>query len=482
MLVRRVHVIPIIEGPTVLTPLLSFSGLAGSDVASHGGPSPDRRRHHRFETRMDGRAGSPATTVEQRSVLHGAAAPSQDRLDQQQRTRTPRLGDPPHTRLLRMPTIATRYDRRDNTFTPLRLVLSVLVLYSHSFALAGHGPGIDPAARLTHGQTNFGDLAVSAFFALSGFLVTQSLVETRGSRWLFDFFVKRALRIWPALVLVAILTTAVVGPLLTRLPLADYVNRPGSFTPWGYFVDAITFNAFGWHTYIRDLFTDTPFGHVVNGSLWSLRFEVALYIALVVVAVIVRRRLVLVVAPLTGIVLVLAAAGLVDRYALPLRGWVFSNQDLLISSGALFFSGASFYVYRQFVPMSGRLVAAAAVLFAVLVLLSQAPLAVLLVLPYLSIGLGLTVRAGWYDRRIGDYSYGTYLFAFPIQQIVAHFFAPMGPTRMFVIALPITLGVAILSWHLVEQPALRLKGRLTRRPAPGELALQPVRPADLVAP
>jgi len=60
-------------------------------------------------------------------------------------------------------------------------------------------------------------------------------------------------------------------------------------------------------------------------------------------------------------------------------------------------------------------------------------------------------------NRLGDYSYGIYIYAFPLQGAVIWFFGPMTPGMNIAISLPITLLFAVLSWHLVEAPALRLQ-------------------------
>ena len=65
-------------------------------------------------------------------------------------------------------------------------------------------------------------------------------------------------------------------------------------------------------------------------------------------------------------------------------------------------------------------------------------------------------------NRLGDYSYGLYIFSFPIQQIlIAKLGAPVAssPVTLLAAAFPVTLALAALSWHVVEQPALRQKAR-----------------------
>jgi peptidoglycan/LPS O-acetylase OafA/YrhL len=69
-------------------------------------------------------------------------------------------------------------------------------------------------------------------------------------------------------------------------------------------------------------------------------------------------------------------------------------------------------------------------------------------------------------NRIGDYSYGLYVYAFPIQQALVHVQRDLGPIALFAAAFALTLLVAIASWHGMEKPALGLKSRFTTRLQP----------------
>jgi peptidoglycan/LPS O-acetylase OafA/YrhL len=61
--------------------------------------------------------------------------------------------------------------------------------------------------------------------------------------------------------------------------------------------------------------------------------------------------------------------------------------------------------------------------------------------------------------RTGDYSYGIYIYAFPVQQTIASFY-PKIPIGLYLLVCSfLTFVLAILSWHLVEKYALSLKPR-----------------------
>src|SRR5437764_8192508 len=110
-----------------------------------------------------------------------------------------------------------------NNFDLLRLVAAVSVIFSHAFLLSENSQDHDPLMILTGGQSILGVVGVFVFFTISGYLVTQSF-DTTGSPLVF--LAKRALRIFPGLLLCLAVCVFVIGPLVTQLPLADYFTRP----------------------------------------------------------------------------------------------------------------------------------------------------------------------------------------------------------------------------------------------------------------
>ena len=60
-------------------------------------------------------------------------------------------------------------------------------------------------------------------------------------------------------------------------------------------------------------------------------------------------------------------------------------------------------------------------------------------------------------NRLGDYSYGTYIYAWPTAQIIVALLKDCGPLLLISLSLPLTLLLAALSWHLVEVKALSRK-------------------------
>jgi hypothetical protein len=167
---------------------------------------------------------------------------------------------------------------RANNLNLLRFVAATLVVFSHSWPLAGAGIH-DPLARLQR-HFDFGGLAVTAFFAMSGFLIARSCDRSRSWR---DFAFARALRVAPAYVVAVAYATFVLGPLLTTLPVADYLAARDT---WSYVATTLTF--FGLVDRLPGVFAGNPYPFAVNGSLWTLAIEIFCYGALALAAAAVR--------------------------------------------------------------------------------------------------------------------------------------------------------------------------------------------------
>lgn len=152
----------------------------------------------------------------------------------------------------------------------LRFFLALAVIFCHAFYLSKNQP--DPIAVYTHGVINIGAIAVSIFFAFSGYYVTMSLLR-KGSK---EFIKNRLSRLLPELWLVVLLTVLVVGPIFTNLSLGEYLTNPGT---WLYLLNAVLIP---WH-FLPGVFSNNIYGGTVNGSLWTLPVEFICYIYIFIV-------------------------------------------------------------------------------------------------------------------------------------------------------------------------------------------------------
>lgn len=344
---------------------------------------------------------------------------------------------------------------RRNNFDMLRLLAATAVIFSHSFLLATGRQDGEPLMVLTGGQTILGVVGVFVFFVISGYLVTQSWESARA---LPRFAVKRALRIYPGLAACILVLTFGLGPVVSTLPLGDYLSSYGTY-------DFLGANLL-LHTDHNSLpgvwFTSRDLGHILDGPLWSLPVEVAMYVMVAALGATRLLRLPVLWA-LTGVGLL---AIVLD--ASNWRDWDFTGSVLWLL--AFFAVGMLLQQWPRERLIDGRLA-----LLASAGLIASVPLhAFILMFPlcggYLVIYLALNpslpvLPAG----RFGDLSYGLYIYGWPVEQTVLYLRPDATWWELFLVAYPATAVVAFLSWHLVEKRALRLKPRAlgaTSRPAP----------------
>jgi peptidoglycan/LPS O-acetylase OafA/YrhL len=348
-----------------------------------------------------------------------------------------------------MTVIADVAGGRDNNFNLLRMVAAAAVLVSHSWPIALGAGSAEPLVHAT--GYKLGTAAVILFFTTSGFFITKSF-DTRSSA--LDFTVARVARIFPALFVVLFLSAFVLGPLLTTLPLLTYLSE---WHVWTYLPrNLLLVPTSQWH--LPGLFERNPIP-AVNGSLWTLFYEAACYALVAAVAWLGLSR------PTTFPLVLVLALGLVLGVEQREIGNVLARTSVLFLPFAL---GAGAYVYRRFVPVSFPL-AAALVGLAVLTRSTPLyPITYAVALAYAALWFGFARLPGLRAyNRLGDFSYGVYVYAFPIQQAVVALFGVADPVLLALVSFPPVLLMAILSWHLVESPALAhrhvLRGLSLRR-------------------
>lgn len=310
-------------------------------------------------------------------------------------------------------------------FDYLRLMAAILVIAHHARVLNGAPPlelgaGLDPGA-----------LGVGVFFVISGHLVAGSWA--RAPR-LLPFLAKRALRIFPGLLVALLLTAFVLGPLVTTLSAGDYLRAP---TTWTYVLKNLSL--YGVTYALPGVFLAAPAAGIVNGSLWTLRLEFTAYLGLAVLAPL-RRALPLALESLAAIAAVAAIA--LHATGLDGRGDLFRIAYLAALNGFLFLAGAS-------LQANGARPRAWAAIAALVFLATPAWF---LALPLAVVRLGELKP----PKLPADLSYGLYIYSFPLQQwlVTQH-------QLTLATSLAVTLPFAALSWFLVEKPALRLKGRFS---------------------
>lgn len=339
---------------------------------------------------------------------------------------------------------------RDNNFNLIRFLASIAVLVSHAWPIALGSGVVEPLEDLT-GHT-LGGLAVFVFFATSGYFITASYARSNSAP---VFLQARALRLFPGLAVSLLLVAFGIGLWVTTLSTGDYLSNRETYT---FLMRNLTL-ILPQYT-LPGVFAENPYPFV-EGSIWTLIHEVLCYglVFFAGIAGFLRSRRAMTIA-LIGYGVLWLLPVLVPIHV---HVRLMQTRDLSLP----FVLGIAFWVWRAYVPLSFLgalgLVALSAVTkdtaigFPVLILaITYATFC----LAYLPKG---RIRA---FNKLGDYSYGIYIYALPLQGLAVWLVGPQTPLINVLLSLPPTLICAVLSWHYIEGPALSLgKSKKTLKPA-----------------
>lgn len=339
---------------------------------------------------------------------------------------------------------------RENSLNLFRLILAGLVLFAHSWYIAGRGVGPQ-----LHGE-NLGGWAVAGFFVLSGFLITRSRFRTGAG----DYLLHRVARIYPAFLVCLLATAVLFGPIAALIEngtLAGYVSTP--VTPLQYVWGNLGLNIMSYD--IGATLNTVPYPNAWNGSLWTLYYEFLCYLLVWVLGAwaLFRRSLVPAAVAFVLSVVVWMNIGLAERVGLDGSFVLLFKLMPFFLGGALAFLIIERYGINLWIAV-GTLVIAAALIIGIPGWGGQ------ISSPFLAYGLlylsSVIPQPRWIARN--DISYGFYIYAWPVQQLVVL----MGGTRWgmvvyILITIVGTVILAALSWFLIERPSMR---RVRRRNAP----------------
>lgn len=326
-------------------------------------------------------------------------------------------------------------------FDAIRLVLPVVIILWHTIVTC-YGRGAEtwfwcgPLRPILY-------FILPSFFALSGFLVAGSL--ERNDK--LSFFSLRALRIAPALTAEVIISALLLGPILTELPLSSY------FTDEKFF--AYFYNTIGYiHFTLPGVFTNLPLKDFVNAQLWTVPYELECYLLIGGLAILGLTRQ----ANLLLASFVVLTIGILTieyhQHSLPIMDQIPPGRMLVLC----FLAGVYLFNNKKRVQNSGLLAILSILTYSLFIWHPVGIYLAALPIAYLTVWIGLKQSNANIIRQLSNYSYGLYLYGFPIQQATNQVLVDHREWYInFVISLPISFCFAFLSWHYLEKPIISYK-------------------------
>lgn len=333
-------------------------------------------------------------------------------------------------------------ERFQNNYDFLRIVAAVCIILFHSFGLLGRSAE-EPLARISGGKMNFAFVGLCLFFCISGFLIAKSAVKSVS---ILSYLWKRFLRIQPLLVVTCICTVFILGPAFTHLSLKAYFSDSHTYS---YFRNVLPM--FGLQFTLPGVFTRLP-EKGVNGSLWTLIVEERMYILLTVLFLYKKDKAVY------FVILIFL-----------LNIFYFVNRYFFYGEIVPYFSGSAFYYALLFLNSAALYMLNFRFRNHLLLTVLVTVTVCLIGLEFLKIDFMYLIAVPVLVNSVahikgktnsigkhGDFTYGSYVFSFPVQQILISA-GVFNPYLLFVLTIMIVFPMAVLSWNFVEKRFLMLK-------------------------
>lgn len=319
-----------------------------------------------------------------------------------------------------------------NNFDFMRLFAALLVLTGHvnQYCLQGN------YTFLEHNGT----IGLAIFFAISGYLIPMSWERTKKTQ---KFLINRCLRILPALWVAVLITVFILGPITTSLPLGEYFSHKETYV---YLIVNPTLTTY---FYLPGVFEDYGLKGLVNGALWSIQWEFMLYILILFL----------------GIIRLLNVYILTILYILStifITSLVANDDDSVtrVFCVLMFVSGSIiFYTLKKITNRNKHIITILCIILVVFSAIYDIGYFIPLAFAWLIIHFAyIKIPHICNIRKFGDYSYGIYLYHYPIIKALIYFSnGQIILINLLAMSTLLSFAFAFLSWHLIERKALKFK-------------------------
>jgi peptidoglycan/LPS O-acetylase OafA/YrhL len=333
----------------------------------------------------------------------------------------------------------TRRRGHDNNFGFLRLLFATLVIVSHSAEIIDGNRSREALMLLIGGNMTFGEIAVDAFFIISGYLVLKSFEYSETST---AYLLKRIRRIYPGF-----LAAVVFGVFIAQLAGVDLTAL--TFKEWCRIAaNVLLLNAPNFPTFMGLPAT------VLNGSIWSIPIEFRCYLLIIILAAIKFYKKPWLLLILVGALMRVNQLKLVVPWPGPI-GHLTGYPPLMIRMIPMFCVGSIYYLFQNRIPYHACLAFISASGLVISLHFSAAPEAAVAIFgSYLIFWFALGFRSKVISRINSrtDISYGVYLYAWPIQCSLALYFSIKSPLTLMATSTPIVFLIGLVSWRFFERP------------------------------
>lgn len=347
---------------------------------------------------------------------------------------------------------------KENNLDFIRFSLALLVLFCHCFVMYyGTEDTVEPLINATHKQLSLGSLAVNYFFVISGFLIFQSWDKSHN---FLDFLKKRILRIFPGFIVASILCLVLFAPLGT----ADF------YMPLGYW--KLYFQHLNLPAFFSNMFTlqepsvpwtlkYVPIADSINAPLWTIKYEFICYLLVPLLAVLgaYKKKIFLPILFVAAFACLLAQ----NYFGVYFWGWneypIIGKPDFLPRFFTYFMAGMCCYSFKEIIPRQKMYFWVSCIAVALGLFVFKAadivlPIFGTYVLFYLAFNQTITFKN---FTKVGDFSYGIYVYAWPVQQLcILYFEKYMNVSLLFILSVLFTMPLAWLSWNYIEKPFMKL--------------------------